>query len=75
MTARPDERRFYLCEAPSQYIMDCIYQWAPRQSVYCHWLPNRDLSISDPRRYCVIFRQWTRIKPEYRTALELMLSS
>lgn len=73
MTAKQDHRRFYLNAEPTEHVMACIYQWAPTQSVYCYWTP-RDLSrIEEFTSYCVVFRQWTRIRPEHRTLLELML--
>lgn len=74
MTAKLDERKFYLSAEPTRHVMACITNWAPAQSVHCYWAP-RDLSrLSEPSKYCVVFRQWTRIRPEHRTALELMLA-
>lgn len=69
-TNKPDLRVFVLDKPPNDYTMNLIYQWAPANSVYAHWINDSQSN----RQYRMVFHQWTHIKPELQTALILMLT-
>lgn len=72
MTAKPNERRFNLPDQPGEHVMNCIYQWAPSNSVYAFWVSD---GAGENSHYTVVFHRWQEIDPAHQTALELMLSS
>ena len=71
MNSKPNERRFNLPDQPTEHVMNCIYRWAPIESVFAFWVSD---GADRNSHYTVVFRKWQEIDPARRTALELMLS-